>query len=151
MLSRGWIEVEEQMGWNGHSWLLSSILPAETILSLASLLYVVVTAGFVAGGVGYVLDQDWTVAVLVGSAILSTVVLVVMWDGKTDLLIEMGWWTLGVTWPSSPTCSLDDRVVSLGGFLSDVGCRRFTIPGPSHRLWQTMAFKYIKNITKYIS
>ena len=59
------------------------ILPGETILSLASLLYVVVAAGFVVGGVGYVLDQDWTVAILVGSAIRSTVVLVVMWDGKT--------------------------------------------------------------------
>lgn len=90
VLSQGWVEVEEQMGWNGHSWLLSSILPGEMILSLASLLYVVVAAGFVAGGIGYVLDQDWTVAVLVGTAILSTLVLVAMWDGKADLLVEKG-------------------------------------------------------------
>jgi hypothetical protein len=73
------------MGWNGHSWLLSSHLSTETILSIASVLYIVV-----AGGVGYILDQDWAGTVLVATAVLSTVVLVVMWDGKPDLLVEKG-------------------------------------------------------------
>lgn len=90
VLSQGWVEVEEQMGWNGHSWLLSSILPAETILSIASVLYVAVTLGFVIGGAGYALSRDWAAVVLVGAAILSTGVLVAMWDGRFDLLIEKG-------------------------------------------------------------
>jgi hypothetical protein len=71
------------MGWNGHSWLLSSHLLTETILSIASVLYIVATLGFAAGGVGYILDQDWAVTVLIATAVLSTVVLVVMWDGET--------------------------------------------------------------------
>lgn len=93
-LSRGWVEVEEQMGWNGRSWLLSSSLPEATILSLASALYVVVGAAFVAGGVGYALGRDWATPVLLGAAALSTVVLVAMWDGEFDLLVEKG--VLGV-------------------------------------------------------
>jgi hypothetical protein len=40
--------------------------------------------------VGYILDQDWAVTVLVATGVLSTVVLVVMWDGKPDLLVEEG-------------------------------------------------------------
>ncbi|WP_254769133.1 hypothetical protein [Salinilacihabitans rarus] len=90
VLSQGWIEVEEGMGWNGHSWLLSSLLPEGTILSLASVLYVVVTLGFVLGGLGYVLRQGWWGPAVAGAALLSTVVLVAMWDGRFDLLVEKG-------------------------------------------------------------
>ena len=94
VLSRGWVEVEDAMGWNGESWLLTGVLPDGVILNLASVLYVVVAGGFVLGAVGYVLDSDWATSVLVGSAVLSTVVLVVMWDGRFDLLVEKG--VLGV-------------------------------------------------------
>ncbi|WP_276259529.1 hypothetical protein [Haloglomus litoreum] len=90
VLSHGWVEVEDQMGWNGHSWLLSSVLSADTILAVASVLYVAVTLGFVAGGVGYALSSGWATGLLVGTALLSTVVLVAMWDGRFDLLVEKG-------------------------------------------------------------
>jgi hypothetical protein len=90
VLSQGWVEVEDAMGWNGQSWLLSDLLAEGTILSLASVLYVLVAVGFPAGGVGYGLSRDWATPVLVGAAVLSTVVLVVMWDGRFDLLVEKG-------------------------------------------------------------
>ena len=47
-----------------------------------------VAVGFLVGGVGYALGRDWTTPVLVGTAVLSTVVLVAMWDGRFALLIE---------------------------------------------------------------
>ena len=90
VLSQGWVEMEDAMGWNGRSWLLSDLLTEETVLSLASVLYVLVAVGFLAGGVGYALDRDWATAVLVGAAVLSTVLLVAMWDGQFDLLVEKG-------------------------------------------------------------
>ena len=90
VLSQGWVEVEDQMGWNGHSWLFSSVLSSETLLALASVLYVVVTIGFVLGGIGFALDAGWWAPVVVGTAVLSTVVLVAMWDGRFELLIEKG-------------------------------------------------------------
>lgn len=63
----------------GHSWLLSSVLPEGTILTAASALYVAVTIGFVLGGIGYAFDQRWWEPAVVGAALLSTAVLVVMW------------------------------------------------------------------------
>lgn len=54
------------------------------------MLYVLVALGFVAGGVGYALGQDWSPTVLVAVAVLSSVVIVVMWDGRPELLVEKG-------------------------------------------------------------
>ncbi len=90
VLSQGWIEVEDAMGWNGQSWLLSPVLDSGIILSVASVLYVLVTLGFVAGGIGYALGREWSSTVLIGAAILSTVLLLAMWDGEPDLLVEKG-------------------------------------------------------------
>jgi len=88
--SQGWVEVEDAMGWNGHSWLLSGSLGDGTILSIASVVYVLVTVGFVVGGVGYALQSDWRSPVLIAAAVLSTLMLVTMWDGQFDLLVEKG-------------------------------------------------------------
>ena len=76
------------MGWNGRSWLLSDALHGGTVLSLASVLYVLIALGFVAGGVGHVLRQGWSPMVLVVVAVLSSVLIVVMWDGRPELLVE---------------------------------------------------------------
>lgn len=90
VLSQGWVEIEEEMGWGGYSWLLSPVLNSETILLLASVLYIAVTVAFVIGGLGYAFRQDWWKPAVIGAAILSTLVIVTMWDGEFDLLIEKG-------------------------------------------------------------
>lgn len=90
VLSQGWVEIEDQMGWNGHSWLLSGVLSNEWILLLASVAYVVTSLGFVAGGVGYAVRQDWASQVLVGAAVLSAITIIALWDGKIELLVEKG-------------------------------------------------------------
>ncbi len=90
VLSQGWVEVEDQMGWSGHSLLLSPILPEGAILTVASVLYVAVTVGFVLGGIGYAFDLGWWEPVVVVAALLSTAVLVAMWNGEFDLLVEQG-------------------------------------------------------------
>lgn len=90
VLSRDWVEYEEAMGWNGESWLLTRALPQELVLDVASVLYVVVAVGFVVGGLGYALAQEWATSVLVASAVLSSVVIVLMWDGRFDQLTEKG-------------------------------------------------------------
>lgn len=90
VLSRDWVEYEEAMGWNGESWLLTRALPQELVLDVASVLYVVVAVGFVVGGLGYALTQEWATPVLVASAVLSTVLIVLMWDGRFDQLTEKG-------------------------------------------------------------
>lgn len=89
-LAQGWVEFEEEMGWTGTSWLLSPVLSREVVLALASALYVLVALGFVVGGVGYVLGGDWWPTVVLGSAVLSAVVIVATWDGSFDRLVEKG-------------------------------------------------------------
>lgn len=82
------------MGWNGESWLLSAHLSEATILAIASLLSVVLAVSFVVGWIGLAQGTSWARVVLVGAAVLSTVVLIAMWDGQTDLVVEKG--VLGV-------------------------------------------------------
>ena len=90
VLSQGWVEVEDAIGWNGQSWLLSGVLPQGLVLDLASIAYVLVAVAFVAGGAGYVLDVEWWRTVLVAAAVASTLVLVAMWDGQLVQLVEKG-------------------------------------------------------------
>lgn len=89
-ISQGWVEDDEAMGWNGRSWLLSRLLPEATVLTLGSALYVVVTAGFVVGAVGYLLGTAWTTSVLVGSAALSAATILLMWDGSLAKVVDKG-------------------------------------------------------------
>jgi hypothetical protein len=94
VLSQGWVEIEEQMGWNGHSWLLSGVLEQGTILTLGSALYVLVTIGFVVGAIGLALRSAWWDPAVLAASVLSTLVILVLWDGGLDLLVEKGF--LGV-------------------------------------------------------
>ena len=90
VLSRGWVDDDEAVGWNGRSWLLSGALSEGTVLDLASVLYALVAGGFVLGGVGFLLSSAWWEAVVVGSAVLSAAVILGMWDGRATQLVEKG-------------------------------------------------------------
>lgn len=88
--SQKWLDPGEGWGWNGKSWLLSKSFDQGSILNAASVLFLLVALGFVAGAIGYVLALDWWVAVLAGSAILSSILYVLMWDGEGTGLFEKG-------------------------------------------------------------
>lgn len=92
--NQGWFGPGEEWGWNGHSWLLSGVLEEESIRNLTSVFFGLVALGFVIGAIGYVFTQGWWEVVLVGTALLSTLLYVVMWDGQFTSLPEKG--ALGV-------------------------------------------------------
>jgi len=46
--------------------------------------------GFVAGGIGTFIRQDWWRPVVVGSAALSAVTVVVFWDGQPGMIVQKG-------------------------------------------------------------
>ncbi len=89
-LSRGLVAFQPEMGWTGRSWLLSGLLGEAATRSLASVLYVVATAGLVAGGAGVLLQQGWWRPVVTGAAAFSAVVIVLFWDGSTAMLVQKG-------------------------------------------------------------
>ena len=78
------------MGWTGASWLLSGLLGDAATRSLASVLYVLATVGFVVGGIGTLARQGWWRPVVVGSAGLSAGIVVLLWDGRLDLIVQKG-------------------------------------------------------------
>ena len=88
--SHGWFGPGEGWGWNGRSWLLSGVLAEGRVLAAASALFLLVALGFAAGAVGYLLSTGWWVPVLAGSAVLSAVLYVAMWDGEPTGLFEKG-------------------------------------------------------------
>jgi len=49
---------------------------------LASTSCVLAAIGFVAGGVGLLTGQTWGIPVVVGSAVLSTIIFILFWDGN---------------------------------------------------------------------
>jgi hypothetical protein len=89
-LSQRLVPFEPEMGWTGRSWLLTGILGDNTARTIASVLFVLATLGFVAGGVGYLADLAWWRTVLIVSAVLSAVTTLIFWDGSAQYIVQKG-------------------------------------------------------------
>ncbi len=90
MLAQGWVEFQTEMGWTGSSWLFSSQVVENALSWIVTLGYGMAAAGFVIGGVGNLTNQVWSQAVLFFSAVLSSLLLIIFWDGNFSLLVEKG-------------------------------------------------------------
>jgi hypothetical protein len=90
VLSQRLVELQGDMGWTGESWIFSSLLGEGATRSLASVLYAVATIGFVAGGIGMLVRQDWWRTAVMGAAALSAATVVLFWDGGSDLIVQKG-------------------------------------------------------------
>jgi hypothetical protein len=83
-------ELQPGMVWPDGSWALAKLLGHERTRILASLLCVLAAVGFVVGGGGIFAEQAWWRAWVVSSAVLSTVIYVLLWDGKLQALDSKG-------------------------------------------------------------
>jgi hypothetical protein len=90
VLSFGWVEFQEDMGWTGKSWILSSWLPETTTQTLAGILFILSSVLFVISGVGILTNIIRLRAMLLIAAILSTTILLLFWDGQTNRLVQKG-------------------------------------------------------------
>lgn len=90
VLSQRLVAFQPEMGWSGHSWLFSSLLGEEPTRTLASVLYALAAIVFIASGVGIFIRAEWWRAVLVGSALFSSAVILLFWDGEMSRLVEKG-------------------------------------------------------------
>jgi hypothetical protein len=98
-LSQRLVPFQPEMGWTGKSWLLTGALGEDPTRTLASLLFVLATLGFVVGGIGYLTDLAWWRALLIASAVISAATTLLFWDGSAQYIVQKG----------------------LAGFLIDVG------------------------------
>ena len=90
ILSQRLIEFKEEMVWTGESWILSGFLSESVTQLISTLGYSVSLIGFVAGGVALILGRDWWRPITLASAIISSVTVVLFWDGKLSMLKERG-------------------------------------------------------------
>lgn len=90
VLSFQWVAYQPDMGWTGRSWLLSTVLPNAALLSIAGVSFILATIAFVMSGIGILTRADWMNTLILGSAIFSSLVLIVFWDGKPTMLVQKG-------------------------------------------------------------
>jgi len=88
--SWGLFELRPEMTWPKESWLVSNLLGDSSIRLLATTMLVITTLGFVTGGLGLFLQADWWRSVTVISAVFSSLLFFVLWNGKFQALDDQG-------------------------------------------------------------
>jgi hypothetical protein len=89
-LSRGLVKFQPEMGWTGRSWIFTNLLGDSITRSLASALYILATLVLVVSGLGIFVRAEWWRAVLVGSSVFSAVIILLMWDGGLQWIVQKG-------------------------------------------------------------
>ena len=90
VLSRNMVAFKPEMGWTGRSWLLTEIVGESATRSLGAAAFLLATAGLLVSGIGLLVSAAWWRSLLVVAAGFSAVVILVFWDGGTDLLVQRG-------------------------------------------------------------
>lgn len=90
VLSQNLVPFEEEMGWTGQSWLLSNILSDSTAKIVATILFSISTLLFIVGGIMFGLKADIAKTVLILASIISSLTLIVFWDGSFDMIVQKG-------------------------------------------------------------
>jgi hypothetical protein len=88
--SRRFFEIQPGLPWPDGSWAFSKLLGDAATRLLASISCVLAAIGFVVGGAGILAKQAWWHPVVMGSTILSTVIFILFWDGKRQMLDGKG-------------------------------------------------------------
>jgi hypothetical protein len=78
------------MTWPDGSWVFSKLFGDTVLRLLASITYFLVAIGFVAGGIGILFGQAWGRSLILGSAVFSSIIIILFWDGKMQKLDDKG-------------------------------------------------------------
>ena len=88
--SRRFFELQSGMVWPDGAWAFSRLLGEGATRWLAGISCVLAAIGFVAGGAGILLGQAWWRPLTVASAVFSTAIFVLFWDGTMRRLDNQG-------------------------------------------------------------
>ncbi len=83
-------ELQPGLVWPDSSWALSRLLGNETTRQLTSVLLVVAAVAFVVSGLGLLLKQPWWSLVAVVTAVFSSALYMLTWDGNWQNLDDKG-------------------------------------------------------------
>ena len=88
--SRKLFELVPGLAWPENSWAFSTLLGHETTRLLACILCGLAAIGFVAGGAGVLSGQTWWRPIVISTAIFSSVIFLLLWDGGLQKLADQG-------------------------------------------------------------
>jgi hypothetical protein len=89
-LSRQWVPFKPEMGWTSHSWLLSTLLNQPATQWAATAGYGLMALLFTVAGVGFFVNAGWARPLLIGVSALSTLLILLFWNGGPELWMEKG-------------------------------------------------------------
>lgn len=78
------------LSWPAGSWLFSKALGESATRILAAVFCALAALGFMVGAVGLALDQTWWRSAVVGTAVLSSVLYIFLWNGRFERLDQQG-------------------------------------------------------------
>lgn len=83
-------ELRPKLVWPDGSWAFARLLGDELTRLIASISLVLAALGFVVGGIGLALQAPWWRPVIAGSAVFSSLLFFLLWDGKSQALADQG-------------------------------------------------------------
>jgi sterol desaturase/sphingolipid hydroxylase (fatty acid hydroxylase superfamily) len=85
-----YFELQPGMLWPDGSWVFSKFVSTSLLRNIAGILLVVAAVGFIASGVGVFTKQTWWKPAVVSTAIFSSIVFLLFWDGTLHRLDNQG-------------------------------------------------------------
>ncbi|MDX1687267.1 MAG: hypothetical protein R3248_04715 [Candidatus Promineifilaceae bacterium] len=88
--SAGAFELQPGLRWPAGSWAFAALLEDGVTRWVASAAMVLAAVAFAAGGLGLFLRQSWWQPTVVGAAVFSSVLFILLWDGGWQRLDDKG-------------------------------------------------------------
>jgi hypothetical protein len=88
--SARYFELKSGMLWPDGSWAFSRLLTNEATRNLASVALITAAIGLIAGAIGMLVGQVWWRPLIMGATAFSSVVFLLLWNGRTQNLDAQG-------------------------------------------------------------
>lgn len=88
--SARYFELQPGMLWPDGSWALSKLLTGGVNRTLASIMLLLAAIGLITSGIGILAEQSWWRFAVAGSAVFSSLLFILFWDGLAQHLDAKG-------------------------------------------------------------
>lgn len=82
--------MQDDMSWPDGAWAFSSYMDLQAVRNAAGIALTSAAAGFIAAGIGLMLQQKWWYPVIIAAAALSSIIYLLFWDGQFQSMDDKG-------------------------------------------------------------
>jgi hypothetical protein len=83
-------ELQPGMVWPDGSWALAKFMGSAMVRNVAGVFLIIAAIGFMGSGIGLIAKQTWWRPVVVSSAIFSSLLYIILWNGTLSRLDNQG-------------------------------------------------------------